>query len=1222
MTNKKEFENILSEKILVLDGSMGSLLQTYKLNEEDFRGERFKSHHASLKGNNDLLCLTRPDVIEQIHREYLDAGADIIETNTFNGNTFSQDDYDLSSICYEINKVGAELARKVADEYNAKDPSKRRLVAGSMGPTNKSASLSPDVNNPGFRAVGYDDFKAAYKEQAKGLLDGGIDIFWLETIFDSLNAKAALSAISELLEEEESDIPIVVSGTIADKSGRILSGQNLEAFIDSLSHFPISALGLNCSFGATELMPFVEELSTKSPFYTVVYPNAGLPNELGQYDESPESMAKLVLSMLTKGYVNIIGGCCGTTPAHIKAIAQELDKAKKHIPANAHTNSTYSGLELLNLTSELNFVNIGERCNVAGSKKFARLISEKKYDEALSIARQQVDDGAQILDINMDDAMLESKMEMVTFLNLMLADPDIARLPIMVDSSKWEVIEAGLKCIQGKSLVNSISLKEGEDAFIKQARAVKMYGAAMVVMAFDEKGQADTYERRIEICARAYDILVNKVGIEARDIIFDPNILSIGTGLEEHNNYAVDFIRTIRWIKENLPHAKTSGGVSNISFSFRGNNLVREAIHSVFLFHSIKAGLDMGIVNPGMLQIYDEIDPKLLELTEDLVLNKRPDATERLIDYASTLKTENTKTERTEEWREYPLKKRIEHSLVKGIDSYVDADMDEALSAYSPALTIIEGPLMDGMNVVGELFGDGKMFLPQVIKSARVMKKAVAKILPIIEEQSKQTGSGKDKRKKILLATVKGDVHDIGKNIAGVILACNNYEVIDLGVMIPMEQILDEAIKQNVDIIGLSGLITPSLEEMVHVAKGMEERGMDTPLLIGGATTSKVHTAVKIAPERSGSVIYVKDASLAPSLVSSIINKDVDFFKKLDEDYEAIRKAQNSKKTRNYISIEDARKNSFKITDDYKVDKAPAFLGYKHILDFPIEEIRPYIDWSFLFHAWDMKGKYPNILQDEKYGESATSLFNDANSLLDEIISTKRLRANASLGFWKAYSQGDDIILYENDEDTPLCIFNHIRQQTERKDGVPNYCLSDYILPKGSAHTDYLGTFALTTGLGLEEWVKELKADNNDYKAILAESVADRLAEAFAELLHLQVRKEYWGYASDEALNLDELFKSKYCGIRPAVGYPACPEHSEKGKLFELLQNAAVGIKLTENFSMIPTAAVSGFYFAHPESHYFGIDKIGQDQVEDYAKRKGCSIEQIERMIPLNLNYK
>ncbi|MFV0505366.1 MAG: methionine synthase [Bacteroidales bacterium] len=1218
---KKDFEKILSKRILVLDGSMGSLLQTYKLSEEDFRGDKFKSHHTSLKGNNDILCLTHPDIIEQIHREYLDAGADIIETNTFNSNTFSQDDYSLSSLCYDINKAGATLARKVVDEYNAKMPLKQRFVAGSMGPTNKSASLSPDVNNPGFRAVAYDEFKTAYKEQAQGLLDGGINIFWLETIFDSLNAKAALSAICELLEESQQDLPIVVSGTIADKSGRILSGQNLEAFIDTLSHFPISALGLNCSFGATELLPFVKELSAKSPFYTVVYPNAGLPNELGQYDESPESMAKIVSSMLKKGYINIIGGCCGTTPAHIKAISIELGKAEKHTPASPNSNSTYSGLELLNLTSELNFVNIGERCNVAGSRKFARLISEKKYEDALSIARKQVDDGAQILDVNMDDAMLDSEAEMVTFLNLMLSDPDIARLPIMVDSSKWSVIEAGLKCIQGKSLVNSISLKEGEDVFIKQANAVKMYGAAMVVMAFDEKGQADTYERRIEICGRAYDILVNKVGIEPRNIIFDPNILSIGTGLEEHNNYALDFIETIKWIKKNLPHAKTSGGVSNISFSFRGNNIVREAIHSVFLFHSIKAGLDMGIVNPGMLQIYDEIEPKLLELTENLVLNKHPQATERLIDYASTLKTTDTKAEKTEAWREQNLAKRIEYSLVKGIDSYIDTDMNEALSAYSPALTIIEKPLMDGMNVVGELFGDGKMFLPQVIKSARVMKKAVAKILPIIEEESKQRGGSKDKRKKILLATVKGDVHDIGKNIAGVILACNNYQVIDLGVMIPMEQILDEASKQEVDIIGLSGLITPSLEEMVNVAKGMEERGMSIPLLIGGATTSKVHTAVKIAPQRSGSVIYVKDASLAPSTVNAIINQDKSFMNKLEKEYEGLRQAQQSKKTRKYISLTEARKNKFIISEDYHIDKIPTFTGLRHLFDFPIEEIRPYIDWSFLFHAWDMKGKYPDILQDSRYSESATELFNDANELLDEIISTKRLRANASLGFWKAYSQDDDIVLYENDKDNTICIFNHIRQQTERKPGTPNYCLSDYVLPKTSSQTDYIGTFALTTGLGLEEWVIELKADNNDYKAILAESVADRLAEAFAELLHHRVRTQYWGYAPDESLNLKDLYKNKYRGIRPAIGYPACPEHSEKAKLFELLQNDAIGIKLTENFSMIPTAAVSGFFFAHPESHYFGIDKIGRDQIEDYSKRKKCSTELIERMIPLNLNY-
>ncbi|WP_346862666.1 methionine synthase [uncultured Draconibacterium sp.] len=1219
---KKDIKKELQTRVLVMDGAMGSLIQEYKLTQADYHGERLKDHSHDQKGNNDILSITHPEIIKEIHTKYLEAGADILLTNTFNATRISQADYGTEDLVHEMNKKSAEIARGVADEFTAKNPDKPRFVAGSLGPTNKTLSLSPDVNDPGYRAVSFDEVKEAYREQVEGLLDGGVDLLIIETIFDTLNGKAAIFAIEDALEARGLNLPLMVSGTITDASGRTLSGQTLEAFLNSVSHVELLSIGLNCSLGATDLRPYVKELSKKAPFHISAHPNAGLPNQFGEYDETPEIMAVHIKDYLDNNFVNIIGGCCGTTPAHIHAFAEIAAQAKPHAINKGDSNTRFSGLEPVTLTEETNFVNIGERCNVAGSRKFARLIREEKYEEALSIARAQVEDGAQVIDVNVDDAMLDAEKEMVTILNLIMAEPDIAKLPIMIDSSKWKVIEKGLKCLQGKAIVNSISLKEGEEVFIQQAKTIKRYGAAVIVMAFDEVGQADNLERRIEICSRAYKILTEKVHFSPQDIIFDTNVLTIGTGLEEHNNYALDFIESVRWIKTNLPHAKTSGGISNVSFSFRGNNVVREAIHSVFLLHAIKAGLDMGIVNPGMLQIYDEIPKDLLEKVEDLVLNRRSDATERLLQFAENIKSDGKKEEKKDKWRELELEERIAHSLVKGFPEFVEEDMAEALKKYSPTLNIIEGPLMDGMNIVGNLFGSGKMFLPQVIKSARVMKKAVAILLPYIEaEKAKLKVSSA--QKKVLMATVKGDVHDIGKNIVGVVLACNNYEIIDLGVMVPTEKILDEAIKNNVDVIGLSGLITPSLEIMVDIAKEMERRNLDIPVLIGGATTSKIHTAVKIEPEYSNAVIHVKDASLAVNVVSNLIAKNEKYMESVKADYAQIRDFQGKRKAKEYLTLEEARKNKYKIDWNNTPIYKPNFIGIKHLIDFPLEELRNYIDWTFFFITWGLKGTYPAIFADQKQGEAAQKLYKEANEFLDEIIENKMLQANASLGIWPANSDGDDVVLYEDESrNKELGRFYHIRQQEKKKEGVANFGLADFVAPKESGKIDYCGGFATTAGIGIEKWTKKYREENNDYKAIMVEALADRLSEAFAELLHLEVRKNYWGYVPEENLSLDDILKIKYQGIRPALGYPACPEHSEKESLFELLDANKIGITLTEHYAMYPNASVSGQFFVHPESRYFSLEKIGKDQVEDYAKRKGVSVEFVEKFLPTNLNYK
>jgi 5-methyltetrahydrofolate--homocysteine methyltransferase len=1219
---KKNIQQELKTRVLVMDGAMGSLIQEYKLSQADYHGERLKNHSFDQKGNNDILSITKPEIIKEIHTKYLEAGADILLTNTFNATRISQADYGTEELVHEMNKASAEIAKSLADEYTAKNPEKPRYVAGSLGPTNKTLSLSPDVNDPGYRAVTFDEVKAAYREQVEGLLDGGVDLLLIETIFDTLNGKAAIYAIEEALEARELKLPLMVSGTITDASGRTLSGQTLEAFLTSVSHVELLSIGLNCSLGATDLRPYIKELSKKAPFHISAHPNAGLPNQFGEYDETPEIMAVHIKDYLDNNFVNIIGGCCGTTPAHIKAFADIAAQAKPHGMIEPNSDTKLSGLEPVTVNENTNFVNIGERCNVAGSRKFARLISEGKYEEALSIARAQVEDGAQVIDVNMDDAMLDAEKEMVTFLNLIMAEPDIAKLPIMIDSSKWKVIEEGLKCLQGKAIVNSISLKEGEAAFIQQAKTVKRFGAAVIVMAFDEKGQADNTERRKEICTRAYKILTEKVNFLPQDIIFDPNVLTIGTGIEEHNNYAVSFIESVKWIKENLPHAKISAGVSNVSFSFRGNNVVREAMHSVFLFHAIKAGLDMGIVNPGMLQIYDEIPKNLLERVEDLILNRRSDATERLLEFAVQVKSDDKKEERKNEWRELPLEKRIEHSLVKGFPEFVDQDMAEALEKYSPTLNIIEGPLMDGMNVVGNLFGAGKMFLPQVIKSARVMKKAVAILLPYIEADKKRMKVS-SAQKKVLMATVKGDVHDIGKNIVGVVLACNNYEIIDLGVMVPTEKIIDEAVKNKVDVIGLSGLITPSLEIMVDIAKELERRKLDIPVLIGGATTSKIHTAVKIEPEYSFPVIHVKDASLAVNVVSNLIAKNEKYIEKIKADYSQIREFQGQRKAKDYLTLEEARKNKYKIDWNNTPIYKPNFTGVKHLIDFPIEELRKYIDWTFFFITWGLKGTYPAIFADAKQGEEAKKLFNEANKFLDEMIEGKMVQANASLGIWAANADGDDVVLFDNESrEKEIGRFYHIRQQEKKKEGIANFCLADFVAPKESGKIDYCGAFATTAGIGIEKWTKKYREENNDYKAIMVEALADRLSEAFAELLHLEVRKNYWGYAPDENLSLDDMLKIKYQGIRPALGYPACPEHSEKDLLFKLLKADEIGMTLTEHYAMYPNASVSGQFFVHPESRYFSLEKIGKDQVEDYAKRKGASVDFVEKFLPTNLNYK
>jgi len=1214
----KTLEQHCKERILVLDGAMGTMIQRYKLEESDYRGERFKDFHKDIKGNNDILSITRPDIIEAIHKEYLEAGADIIETNTFNGTTISQADYDMQEHAYEINLCAAQIARRACDDYNKITPDKPRYVAGALGPTNVTASLSPDVNDPGFRKINFDQLVEAYSLQVSGLVDGGVDILLVETIFDTLNAKAALFAIDKYFEDNNVNLPIMVSGTITDASGRTLSGQTVEAFWISVSHIELFSIGLNCALGATEMRPYLQDLSRIANVHTSAYPNAGLPNELGEYDQSPEEMQQYIKDFVGSGMANIIGGCCGTTPQHIKAMAEAVNGMTPRQIPEVESYPMYAGLEPLIVRDNLNFINIGERTNVTGSKKFARLIKEGKFDEALSVANQQVEGGAQIIDVNMDEGLLDSKDAMKVFLNLLMAEPDIAKLPIMIDSSKFEVIEAGLKVVQGKCIVNSISLKEGEEEFKRQANLIRRYGASTVVMAFDEAGQADTIERKVDICKRAYDILVNEVKFKPQDIIFDPNIFAVATGIEEHNQYAINYIEATRQIKEKCPGALISGGVSNISFSFRGNNVIREAMHSVFLYHAIKAGMDMGIVNAGMMEIYEDIPKDLLQLVENVLFNKSNKATDELLDYASRVKGGGKKLERDLAWRDQPVNKRLEHSLVKGITDFIIEDTEEARQQFDKSLHVIEGPLMDGMNVVGDLFGEGKMFLPQVVKSARVMKQSVAYLTPYIEDEKgdlKASSKG-----KILMATVKGDVHDIGKNIVGVVLGCNNYDIIDLGVMVSAEKIISTAVQQNVDIIGLSGLITPSLDEMVHVAAELERQNLKIPLLIGGATTSKTHTALKIDVAYSGPVIHVLDASksvgVASELLSEEDNKTSDYVTGIKESYADLRvkRLANSKK-KNTISIAEARHNKYKIDWQKAKPAVPKFTGIKYFNDYSIEELVDYIDWTPFFSSWQLKGKYPAIFDNEVVGEEARKLYNDAQSMLRRIIDEKWLTAKAAFGIFPAWSEDNDSVFIHDGNGRRLMTLNHLRQQVKKADGLPYYCLSDFIAPRSTGLTDYIGSFAVTTGIGIEKWVKHFEDKHDDYSAILLKAVADRLAEALAERLHQRVRTEFWAY-SDETLSNQDLISEKYDGIRPAPGYPACPEHSEKDKLFKLLdvQNN-INITLTESYAMYPTAAVSGWYFAHPESKYFGISHISEDQAVDYAKRKNVSVERAKKLM-------
>ncbi len=1217
-------KELLEQRILILDGAMGTMIQGYKLQEEDYRGARFKDWPWDLKGNNDLLCLTQPDLIRQIHTHYLEAGADIVETNSFNSTAVSMADYHLEGLVYELNQAAARLARDAVEAVGCRT-GRIRFVAGVLGPTSRTASLSPDVNNPGFRNIAFAQLVTTYLEAVRGLVDGGADVLLVETIFDTLNAKAALFAIDQFKEELQLDIPIMISGTITDASGRTLSGQVIEAFWNSLRHVEPLSIGLNCALGARQLRPYIEELARVADTYVSVHPNAGLPNEFGEYDEGPEEMAAIIREFAESGFINIVGGCCGTTPAHIKAIAEAVRELPRRPVPIIHPQCRLAGLEPCNIGPESLFVNIGERTNVTGSAKFRKLIKAGDYDAALDIARQQVGNGAQIIDINMDEGMLDSEQAMVTFLNLIASEPDITRVPVMLDSSKWSVLEAGLQCVQGKPVVNSISLKEGEAVFIRQARLVRRYGAAVIVMAFDEAGQADTQERKVDICTRAYRILTEQVGFPAEDIIFDPNVFAVATGIEEHNNYSVDFIETTRLIKKTLPQALVSGGVSNVSFSFRGNDPVREAMHSVFLYHAIQAGMNMGIVNAGQLAIYAEIPPELRERVEDVILNRRPDATERLLEIAGRYQGEGGGQVRKEdlEWRDWPVGKRLEHALIKGIDDYIEADTEEARRQAERPLHVIEGPLMDGMNVVGDLFGAGKMFLPQVVKSARVMKKAVAWLVPFIEQD--KAGGGRRSNGKILLATVKGDVHDIGKNIVGVVLQCNNFQVIDLGVMVPAQKIMDTAVQEQVDIIGLSGLITPSLDEMVHVAREMQRLGFKLPLLIGGATTSLMHTAVKIDPQYEQAVIYVKDASRAVGVAQNLVSPDQceNYSAGLKTDYAKKREQHKGRRPREAaLSLAEARQNKAVFDWGGYVPPKPAFPGIEVFADYPLQELVERIDWTPFFQVWELHGRFPKILDDAVVGEHARQLYQDAQAMLQRIVREKWLTARAVFGFFAANQVGDDDIeVYADDSRKQvLTTLHQLRQQSRRPAGKPNRCLADFIAPKGTA--DYLGAFAVTAGIGIDERVAEFERKHDDYHAILLKALADRLAEALAERLHQRVRQEFWGYAPDEALDNEDLVEERYRGIRPAPGYPACPDHTEKGLLWELLEvERNTGMHLTESYAMLPAASVSGWYFSHPQARYFGLGKIERDQVKDYARRKGMSLAEAERWLGPCLNY-
>ena len=1247
-------EALLRERILVIDGAMGTMIQRYKLEEADYRGTRFADWASDLKGNNDLLVLTQPDIIRAIHGEYLAAGADLIETNTFNAQTISLHDYRMESLAYELNLEAAKLARQAADEWTQKTPERPRFVAGALGPTSRTCSISPDVNDPGARNVTYDELVTAYVEQIRGLVDGGADVLLIETIFDTLNAKAAIFACETYFETSDVGLPVIISGTITDASGRTLSGQVTEAFWNSVSHAKPLAIGLNCALGGKDMRPYIAELSRVADCFVSCYPNAGLPNAFGEYDETPDETAAIIREFATSGLVNIVGGCCGTTPPHIGAIAKAMSGITPRLPAQPEKICRLAGLEPLNLTKDLNFINVGERTNITGSAKFRNLIKEGDYTTALAVARQQVEAGAQIIDVNMDEGMIDGVAAMDRFLKLIASEPDISRVPVMIDSSKWEVIEAGLKCVQGKPIVNSISMKEGEEKFIKEARLCRKYGAAVVVMAFDEQGQADNLERRKTICARAYRILVEQVGFPPEDIIFDPNIFAVATGIAEHNNYGVDFIEGTRWIKQNLPGAMISGGVSNVSFSFRGNNAVRESIHSVFLYHAIKAGMDMGIVNAGALVVYDDLDPELRDRIEDVILNRREDGTERLLEIAEKFRGDGAKQEVADEaWRGLPVRERIKHALVKGIDASVEADTEELRAELSAEgkrpIEVIEGPLMDGMNVVGDLFGAGKMFLPQVVKSARVMKKAVAYLIPFIEAE-KKPGDVQKAKGKIVMATVKGDVHDIGKNIVGVVLQCNNYDVVDLGVMVPPQKILDTAIAEKADIIGLSGLITPSLDEMVHLAKEMKRQNFQIPLLIGGATTSRAHTAVKIDPQYPHGVVWVKDASRSVPTAAALLSADLKpkLLADVKADYDSIRERHaNKDRSEKYLSLAAARANKTRIDwtanrpfkprmllqQDKDVCDGPACDHQHHahttqhvkvFKDYPIAELREFIDWQPFFISWELKGRYPDLLNNPASGEAARKLFADAQQMLDQMIAGKWITASGVFGLFPAAQVGDDDIEVYADESraTLLATLHSLRQQGEHREGVPHRCLADFVAPKESGLHDYVGAFAVTAGLGCHDKVMAFKKANDDYNAILLESLADRLAEAFAERMHQRVRKEFWGYAADEHLDNSALIDEKYLGIRPAPGYAACPEHTEKQTIWKLLDvEASTGMQLTESMAMWPGASVSGWYFAHPQAQYFVVGRINKEQVADYARRKGWDLQTAEKWLAPNLGY-
>ncbi len=1244
-TTEAHLRQLLSQRILILDGAMGTMIQRYKLTEEDYRGTRFADFSVPgkeifVKGNNELLTLTQPHVIQEIHEQYLAAGADLIETNTFGATTIAQDDYHMAHLAYEMNLHAARIARAACDNYST--PDKPRFVAGALGPTPKTASISPDVNDPSARNVTFDQLVAAYHDQVRALVEGGSDVLLVETVFDTLNCKAALFAIDQFFEETNQKLPIMISGTVTDASGRVLSGQTVTAFWNSVRHARPLTIGLNCALGAALMRPYAEELSKIAETFVCIYPNAGLPNPMSDtgFDETPDVTSSLLKDFAESEFVNIAGGCCGTTPEHIKAIAETVKSIPPRvIPTHLH-HMRLSGLEPYIIDEDSLFVNVGERTNVTGSKAFARMILNEQYEEALAVARQQVENGAQIIDINMDEAMLDSVAAMTRFLNLIASEPDIARVPIMIDSSKWSVIEAGLKCVQGKSIVNSISLKEGEEEFQRQAKLCRRYGAAVIVMAFDEKGQADTYQRKIEICERAYRMLTEVIGFPPEDIIFDPNIFAIATGIEEHNNYAVDFIEATRWIRENLPHAKVSGGVSNVSFSFRGNDPAREAIHTVFLYHAIRAGMSMGIVNAGMVGVYDDLDPELRERAEDVVLNRREDATERMIELAATLKAGDKKEEQNLVWRENPVEKRLSHALIHGITQWIVEDTEEARQQVADRggrpIHVIEGPLMDGMNIVGDLFGQGKMFLPQVVKSARVMKQAVAHLVPYIEEEKlaeeKRTGQAAKAKGKIVIATVKGDVHDIGKNIVSVVLQCNNFDVVNMGVMVPCSEILAKAKEENADIIGLSGLITPSLEEMAHVAKEMQRdpyfRGLKTPLLIGGATTSRAHTAVKIAPNYEGPVVYVPDASRSVSVAQSLLTPESrdHYISEIATDYERIRHQHAGKKAVPMLSLEAARKNKMRLSfqDKYAPHK-PKFIGRRHFRNVDLALLANYIDWGPFFQTWDLAGPFPAILTDPVVGESASNVYAEAQAMLKKLIEGRWLTANGVMAILPANTVGDDDIEIYTDESKTEIAFTYygLRQQTEKPviDGVarPNQCLADFIAPKSSGITDYIGLFAVTSGIGIEKHEQRFEDANDDYSSIMLKALADRFAEAFAEYLHERVRKDLWGYASDEKFAATELIAESYRGIRPAPGYPACPEHTVKQDMFRILECEDIGMSLTESYAMFPGAAVSGFYFGHPESKYFSVGKIGADQLADMAKRRGVSAEQLQSWLAPNL---